>query len=362
MRKTVIFGGTFDPPHIGHKNLLSAVMQKGYDRAIVIPASVPPHKERQDAKQDFERRLSLARDMFEDMENVTVSDIEGTREGKSYTVYTLEALKELYPDDKLYFLMGSDMLLYLEKWYRFEDILKYVTIISAARSSEDYEKITKYKNYLETKYNCDIIIYNIDITEISSTLLRHPLVQKIDEHNKAHLSQSRYEHVNNVANYAVTLCARHNVPSFDAYVASLAHDCTKYMDDKEQLEYFEKNGITLTEDEYLCPKIYHQISGAHFAKKEFGIENQDILNAIRYHTTGREGMSKLEMLVCLADSIEPTRSYDGVEKMRSAAKDSLEYALWLCFNRLIEYIKQRGLYMNSETLKAQSWLKGKING
>ena len=93
MKKTVIFGGTFDPPHEGHKNLLRSVMKKGYDRAIVIPASVPPHKQRENAQADFERRLALTRDMFSDMENVSVSDIEGKRKGKSFTIDTIEELE-----------------------------------------------------------------------------------------------------------------------------------------------------------------------------------------------------------------------------------------------------------------------------
>ncbi|MBQ8606261.1 MAG: bis(5'-nucleosyl)-tetraphosphatase (symmetrical) YqeK [Clostridia bacterium] len=362
MKKTVIFGGTFDPPHEGHKNLLRSVMKEGYDRAIVIPASVPPHKQRENAQVDFERRLALTRDMFSDMENVSVSDIEGKRKGKSFTIDTIEELERLYPDDRLYFLMGSDMLLYLEKWYRFEDILKKVAIISAARTQDDVKKIENYKKYLESKYDCDIIIYNVDIVDISSTVLRSPLVRKIDAHNKANLSEERYDHVISVANYAVKLASLHGVDPYSAYVAALAHDCTKYLDDAAQLEYFEKNGIKLSEEDRLCPKIYHQISGAHFAKTEFDLQDEDILNAIRYHTTGRVGMSKLELLVCLADSIEPTRDYAGVEKMRKTARTSLEKALCMCLDRTIEFIKQRGLYMHSQTVKARDWLKGNTDG
>ena len=115
-------------------------------------------------------------------------------------------------------------------------------------------------------------------------------------------------------------------------------------------------------DEKKTPKIYHQISGAHFANHFLAIENEDIINSIRYHTTGRENMSKLEKLICLADSIEPIREYEGVEKMRDTAKQSLDRALLMSFDRLIEYIKYRGLNMNPQTVKARDFLKGQING
>lgn len=359
--KTVIFGGTFDPPHEGHLHLLQSVMAHGYDRAIVIPTKIPPHKLRDTEKDDFSRRFELTQKMFSGMENVTVSDIENRREGKSYTIDTLKLLQKELPNDKLYLLIGSDMLLSIEQWRDFEEILRRATIISAARKSEDILKIHEYKNYLEKKYNCDIIIYDIDVVELSSSQLRSPLIGRIDAHNKEHLSEKRYRHVMSVAGYAKRLAAMHGIDPYKAYVAALAHDCTKYLDDERQLEYFKNNGISLTDDELATPKIYHQISGAHFAHVNFGIDDEDILNSVRYHTTGREGMSRLEKLVCLADSIEPTRDYPGVEKMRETAETDIDRALLLSFDRLIEFIRERGLNMNEQTLKARDRLRKEIN-
>ena len=358
--KTVVFGGTFDPPHEGHRHLLQSVMAHGYDRAIVIPVKIPPHKTRDTQEDDFARRLALTEKMFADMENVTVSDLENRRGGKSYTVDTLRILNERYPDDKLYLLVGSDMLLSIEKWRSFEEIFRRASIISAARRVSDISKIHEYKDYLYKKYNCSIIIYDIDVVELTSSQLRSPMVRKIDRHNREHLSPDRYAHVLRVADYAAQLAPIHGLDSYRAYIAALAHDCTKYMDDRAQLEYFEKNGIRLTADELETPKIYHQISGAHFARKRFGIEDGDILNAVRYHTTGREGMSRLEKLICLADSIEPGRDYPGADMMRQTARTSLDRALLMSFDRLIEFIKQRGLNMNEKTLKARDYLRKEL--
>lgn len=357
MKKTVVFGGTFDPPHQGHRHLLECVMSHGYDRAIVIPAKIPPHKERSAGDDDFKRRFELVRKMFSDMENVTVSDIENRREGKSYTVETLRILNKEYPDQQLYLLVGSDMLLSIERWRDYEEILRRAIIISAARIKTDIEKIHEYKKYLEKKYNCSIIIYDMDIVELSSTQLRSPLVKMIDQHNKDHLSGDRYAHVKSVADYAMQLASVHGIDPYKAYIAGLAHDCTKYMTDSQQLDYFKKNSIELTESELATPKIYHQISGAHFARNQFGIDDADIINAVRYHTTGRAGMSRLEKLICLADSIEPRRTYPQAEAMRSTAKSDLDKALLMSFDRLIDYIKQRGLNMNEQTLQARDYLR-----
>lgn len=360
MMKTVVFGGTFDPPHEGHRHLLQSVMEHGYDRAVVIPVKIPPHKVRDTQEDDFCRRFELAKEMFSDMENVTVSDLENRRTGKSYTVDTLRILNDKYPDDRLYLLVGSDMLLSIEKWRCFEEIFRRATIISAARTASDILKIHEYKDYLEKKYNCSIIIYDIDVIELSSSQLRSPLIRKIDAHNRQHLSPDRYAHVSRVADYALELAAIHGLDSYKAYVAALVHDCTKFMDDRAQLDYFEKNKIALTKSELETPKIYHQISGAHFARESFGIEDEDILNAVRYHTTGREKMSKLEKLVCLADSIEPGRDFPGVDKMRQTARTSLDRALLMSFDRLIGFIKERGLNMNEQTLKARDYLRKEL--
>ncbi len=357
MRKTIVFGGTFDPPHMGHKNLLKEVMSRGFDGAIVIPDKIPPHKQKSQAGDDFARRFENTCALFSDMENVIVSDIENKREGKSYTADTLKILREAYPENELYLLMGSDMFLTVQDWFNAEYILNTTPIVTCARTREDYEKIVSHRQTLEKSYDCSVVIYDIPVLELSSTQLRSDLVKKIDAHNKQNLKPSRYNHVMSTANYAVSIAHLHGIDPYKAYVAGLAHDCTKYMDDEKQLEYFEKNGIVLSDEDRDCPKIWHQISGAHFAKAEFGIDDEDIINAVRFHTTGRAGMSKLEKLICLADSIEPTRDYDGVDKMREAALRDLNEALLLSFDRLIEYIKIRGLKMNKTTLAAREDLK-----
>lgn len=353
MSKVVVFGGTFDPPHIGHEHLLESVMQKGaFDKAIIVPTLHPVHKSRT-VELSFEIRCDMLRQLFYNMPGIEICDIENDSTVKHYTFDTLEKLGILYPNDTLYLLMGSDMFLTLEQWYKFDKLLEKYHIITAARNNDDVKRINEYLNKLKAKYKCcSITIYELPILAVSSTDLRNTVVTKIIEYNKANLKPSRYKHVLRVAGYALYLAYIYSLPLDKAYIAALSHDCTKCWDDQKQLAYFELNDIILSEDELNSPKIYHQISGAHFAKNHFNIDDIDILNSIRYHTTGRRQMSMLEKVTFLADTLEPARDFAGIGQMRKAAISDIDFAMYLTLKRQISYIKERGLNMNLQTLRA----------
>ena len=134
MKKLGIFGGTFNPPHIGHTRLVEHfVKELGLDRLLVIPTAVPPHKVTSDLVSG-EDRMNMCMLAFD---NALVSDIEIARGGKSYTYDTLCEIKQLYPDYELYFIVGSDMLLSFDRWYRYEDILDMCTLCAADRQETD---------------------------------------------------------------------------------------------------------------------------------------------------------------------------------------------------------------------------------
>ncbi len=130
-----IFGGTFNPVHIGHVRLAENFKNElKLDKLLVIPTAVPPHKEAENIASG-EDRLKMCTLAFENIGEV--SDIEIARGGRSYTVETLEKLKEIYSDDELYFLVGSDMLLCFRRWYRYEDILSMCTLCATDRDNAE---------------------------------------------------------------------------------------------------------------------------------------------------------------------------------------------------------------------------------
>ena len=144
---------------------------------------------------------------------------------------------------------------------------------------------------------------------------------------KERLTEKRYIHSLNVAESAKELARIYGADEEKAYTAGLIHDSCKDISAGMQLSFLLGNKVKLTEIEINTPKLYHAISGELFARKEFGIEDEEILDAIRYHTTGRANMSLLEKVVFIADFISAERDYNGVDVMRQKAAKSLDEAI-----------------------------------
>ncbi len=165
-----IFGGSFDPVHKGHKRLALFVTEKlGLEKMLIIPTALSPFKKSSGASE--QQRLGMCRAaFFEDA--FEVSDIEISRGGKSYTVDTVEAVKRLYPDKKIYLLIGSDQLLSFDRWYRFQDILSQVTLVSVSReASVETAALEEFADEKLRPFG-ECIILDFEPVVISSTLLR----------------------------------------------------------------------------------------------------------------------------------------------------------------------------------------------
>ena len=138
MSKLGIYGGTFNPVHLGHVHLLRQVKElAGLDRILIMPDRVPPHKEAPDLASS-EDRLAMVKLAFDGIDGIEVSELELKREGRSYTYLTIRDLKALYPDAELFLIMGADMLLTFDKWVNYEEILRNATLIAAAREDGEY--------------------------------------------------------------------------------------------------------------------------------------------------------------------------------------------------------------------------------
>lgn len=141
------------------------------------------------------------------------------------------------------------------------------------------------------------------------------------------LTERRYVHSLGVAQSAVELARRFGADEDKAREAGLLHDIMKNASDAEYLQLFEKESIILSQCEKNNKKLFHAIAGAAYIRRELGVEDEDVINAVRYHTTGRAGMSLLEKVVYIADYISADREYNGVEDMRRLAAESLEEAM-----------------------------------
>lgn len=180
MSRTALFGGSFDPVHNGHVNLVRETAEKNsLDRVIVMPTFVSPFKQGKRVA-DGEHRLEMCRIAFEKLPYVNVSNYELSRQGVSYSVDTVSYFYEKYPDDELFFIMGSDMLLSFDKWHRYKDILKMCTIIAASRENGGSDIELLRKKAVELSDYGRIIVTEISAFELSSTEIREKILKNCD--------------------------------------------------------------------------------------------------------------------------------------------------------------------------------------
>ena len=180
MAKIGVFGGTFNPVHNGHINLLKTVMNSiEFDKVYVLPDRIPPHKQALDLLSG-EDRLNMCRLAFDDIKKVEVSDWELKQIGKSYSVLTLRHLKGLFPNDRLYFIMGSDMLLSFHTWYQYEEILSLAAIVCISR--EDFVTDSQLENYADglREKGGEIFVVKAKPFVVSSSEIRDKLKNHID--------------------------------------------------------------------------------------------------------------------------------------------------------------------------------------
>ena len=176
MAKIGIYGGTFNPPHLGHIRGASYAKEAlGLERVLLLPDRLAPHKDLPETAPTPEQRLEMLRIALAGEEKIQSSDIELRREGVSYTYLTLEALREQYPEEELILLMGTDMFLSFESWKEPERICGLATLGVFYRGEKgEKEKILAQKEALEAK-GAKVELVENDIINISSTQLRRLL-------------------------------------------------------------------------------------------------------------------------------------------------------------------------------------------
>jgi predicted HD superfamily hydrolase involved in NAD metabolism len=164
----------------------------------------------------------------------------------------------------------------------------------------------------------------------------------------AQLTEHRYQHTLGVVETAVELAERYNVDLYKAEMAAIFHDYAKFRPKEEMKEIIETKGMDMRLLEYNA-ELWHAPVGAYLVRKEAGVEDEEILDAIRFHTSGRPGMTMLEKVIYLADYIEPGRHFPGVDEVRELAKDNLEQALISSIRNSITFLMKKNQAVFPET-------------
>ncbi len=374
MMKIGIFGGSFDPVHKEHTNFArAAIAELGLDCLFVMPAHTPPHKPDRVLSSN-EDRLRMCRLAFRDIPKVEVSDYEINKAGTSYTYLTCEHFRKLYPTAEIYFLVGTDMLRDFPTWKEPNTIVDLVTLAVCGRNEKDGWWQEEQEAFFE-RFGKRFARVGYEGKDISSTLIRvlagagMRLTEFVDERVEAYIYEKglykienaplalaletpkRQQHSVRVAVLAAKRALKLGISERKAITAALFHDCGKYISPGDPL----LQGFSPPNEWGEVPSsVWHQFAGAYLAEKAFQLTDTDVLNAVRYHTSGREGMSDLEKLIFLADMLEEERSYEGVDELRrlfwqgQGLDECLEEALF----QTIEFLKEKKADIYPLTKKA----------
>lgn len=357
-----ILGGTFDPIHTGHLHAAEAVMaHMGLDRVLMLPSGEPPYKRCHASREDRMRMVALA---CEGREGMIPCDIEIARPGVTYTVYTLHALKQAHPDDALIYILGVDALASLHKWRGIDEIMKLVTFAVIGRPG--------YECNDADAQGLPLRILPIEGEDISSGMVREKVAVGADigglvpeevaeyirsrglylcdfteaeiiEKLRRALTVHRLHHTLGVADTAERLAGRFGVSPGKARLTALLHDCAKSLPYGEMRRLVSENIPDTDEMELDAEPVLHAPAGAVLARRDYGVRDPEILQAIRRHTLGGEDMTPLDALVYVSDFIEPGRRlFPGLEQVRALAETDIYAAMRLSAQLSHDYLISRG--------------------
>lgn len=392
MAKIGIYGGTFNPPHRGH--MLAARQCRealGLDRVLVIPAAIPPHKQLAEGSPEAEMRLHLTQLAAEGMEGFEVSDLELRRSGPSYTADTLRVLSAQYPGDRLYLMMGTDMFLSFDTWREPENIARMAELVCFARSTADEplrQRLDAQAERLRRELSARVTLLDNAFLDVSSTEVRRllffgltdgllePAVLRCIRENGlyglaadyrglpfARLREvslrlhkaSRRAHAEGTSQTAAALAARYGADPDLAARAGILHDLTKALSGAQQLEFCRLHGLRVSEEELANPGILHGKTAAWCAREIFG-ECGAVCSAIEFHTTGKADMTLLEKIIYIADYVEPTRNFPGVDALRQAVRRSLDEGVLMGLEQTLALLHSQGRPVCSASAEAREYL------
>lgn len=370
MKAYGIMGGTFDPIHNGHLKMAEAARdQLALDEVLFIPDGDPPHKLKLAPAEDRLRMVEMA---VEGLTRFRAVDMEVRRAGQTFTVDTLERLKETHPSDRFLFIVGADTLMLLETWRNFSRVAQLLSGIACApRGSVPESEARNRREALRMFYGLDVFFLDMAPVDISSTDVRSAAARglsidalvpkKVGEYIREHhlyqdpilsklqktLTKERYRHTLGVEQTAIELARRYGEDVEKARIAALLHDCARCLDSVEMRRLIGHPVGDMT-----LRALMHAPAGAALAREQYGIEDEAIISAIRWHTTGHEGMTRLEKIIYLADFIEPNRpNYPGLPELRVEAHRNLDRAVRLAAENTMRYVRSRGLKPDENTMK-----------
>ena len=318
----IIFGGGFDPIHLGHINMALVAKEVLKGEVIFVPAKIAIWK---DDSVNKEHKLAMLKLAIGKYDGFSIDTFEMDQDEQPRSFQTVEYFKKKYPKDKLFFLIGQDQANSFDRWSNPDEIAKMTQIVYYKRPKHVVNQANIERFKMKSIEGPVVDASSSDVRSLKSLAISEEVLEYIEKNNlyfvgkiKGYIKESRFNHSLEVAHLAYRLAKMHGADYQKAYIAGVLHDIAKGIDKDESLALMKQ-----LYPEYLDigAYAYHQFLGEMLAKRDFEVVDEEILNAIKFHTTGRKDMCWLEKLIYAADKIEPTRGFDSSDLIKAMEED-----------------------------------------
>ena len=336
----IIFGGGFDPIHLGHINMALVARDTLKGEVIFVPAKIAVWKEESISEEHKLNMIKLAISKYESF-SVDTFELEQKEQPRSYQ--TVEYFKKKYPKDKLFFLIGQDQANAFDQWKNPDEIAKNTQVVYYKRPKfiVNQDNVDKF-NMLALEGPV-VDVASSDVRALKSVAVPEEVLNYIEENQlyfvsrvRSYIKETRFNHSLSVAHLAYRLAKRLQLDYQKAYIAGVLHDIAKGIDKDESLALMKQLYPEFLD---IGAYAYHQFLGETLAKRDFEVVDEEILNAIKFHTTGRANMCWLEKLIYAADKIEPSRPFDS-SHLISAMEEGLESGFLTVLKANYDYLKE----------------------
>ncbi len=372
--KLAIMGGTFDPIHIGHLVTAEEVRHEfNIDEVLFVPTGHPPHKSNMNMTTSEHRYLMTVLATAANA-HFKVSRLEIDREGVTYTIDTVKELKKIYGKQvTIYFITGADAIHKILTWKESEELLQICEFVAVTRPGYNKQELLGQIEELNRNYQSSIHFLEVPALAISSSNIRERIhnmrpikylvPEEVENYIKKYnlyeykicltakereqmcnyvaskMSPKRYAHTRGVIEMALEFGNIYKISCDEVFIAALFHDVAKELPQDEKHAVCAKYAIELDTFEARHIHLAHGKIGAAILEHEWGIHKPSILDSVRYHTVGREGMCDLEKIIYLADMTEEGRSpYKGKEQIKHLALYDLNRAMYKALYSSYSYV------------------------
>ena len=360
MGRIGILSGIFDPVHIGHMMLARAsLVQFRLDKVLLLPFGKPLIRK---PEASSAHRLEMLRIAAQGEKGLEASEAEIMKMPR-YAVDTVKAVAAAHPGQEIVYIIGADKLPDIPRWREARALFAACTFAVYPRAGFNTsaladslraqgarveelagDEVNMSSSQARAKLRLLSDVPGMLLPQVAAYIAAHGLYQPDYAHMvRQAVSASRYAHSLGVRAVGAQLALAHGAPIQKAGVAGMLHDCAKCMELSRLQTIVKKGRLELPVEAMGSNALLHGPAGALISKLRYHIYDEDILNAIRYHTTGRAGMSALEMVIFVADAIEPSRKdFPGLAAIRAQAQENLRLAALTALTGTQDFIKIKG--------------------